>query len=336
MRRVLVTGAAGFIGSHLSEALLAQGWAVRGLDAFTSFYDPHVKHRNVAAALASPHFELVSADLATVALAPVLDGVDAVAHLAGEPGVSTSWGPSFARYIDRNVLSTQRLLEAVCARGGLSRFVYASSSSVYGAGTDALRARGEPRPTSPYGVSKLAAEALVGAYASSYGLPTTSLRYFSVYGPRQRPDMAAHRFIEALLDQKPLTVFGDGGQVRDFTYVDDVVDATIRALSADLPRAAVLDIASSAPVDVSTMITHLRGLTSADDVAVDRVAERRGDVPRTAGDTATAQSRLGWAPKVDLATGLARQVAWHRSLRGQPAEDGLAASTIAAAGGDRS
>jgi nucleoside-diphosphate-sugar epimerase len=148
--------------------------------------------------------------------------------------------------------------------------------------------------------------------------------------------MAAHRFIEALLDHKPLTVFGDGGQVRDFTYVDDVVDATIRALSAELPRAAVLDIASSAPVDVSTMITHLRSLTSADDVPVDRVAERRGDVPRTAGDTAAAQSRLGWAPKVDLATGLARQVAWHRSLRGQPAVDGLAASTVAAPGGDRS
>ena len=191
-----------------------------------------------------------------------LDGVDAIAHLAGEPGVSTSWGPSFARYVDRNVMATHRLLEAAVDHG-VGRVVYASSSSVYGGEANALRAQGEPRPYSPYGVSKLAAEALVGAYALSHGLSTVSLRYFSVYGPRQRPDMAAHRFVEALLDGRPLEVFGDGSQVRDFTYVGDVVNATILALSADLPRAAVLDVASGRPTAVGTLIGLLNELVGA-------------------------------------------------------------------------
>ena len=191
----------------------------------------------------------------------------------------TSWGPAFARYVERNIMATQRLLEAV-ARLGPRPFVYASSSSVYGTGGDALRARGEPRPKSPYGVSKLAAEALVGAYSSSFGIPAVSLRYFSVYGPRQRPDMAAHRFIESMLDGRPITVFGDGSQVRDYSYVGDVVDATIRSLSADLPPAAVLDIASGNPVDVRTLIAHLQELLSAR--RRDRRAGRRASRRRAA------------------------------------------------------
>ena len=164
-------------------------------------------------------------------------------------------------------------------------------------------------------MSKLAAEALVGAYSSSFGIPAVSLRYFSVYGPRQRPDMAAHRFIEAMLDGRPITVFGDGSQVRDYSYVADVVDATIRSLSAELPPAAVLDIASSNPVDVRTLIAYLRELLPLDDVAVEQVGERRGDVQRTAGRIDMAQERLGWSPRTELQTGLAQQVAWHIGLR---------------------
>ena len=211
-------------------------------------------------------------------------------------------------------MATHHLLEAV-SQLGPRPFVYASSSSVYGTGTDALTGRGEPRPTSPYGVSKLAAEALVGSYSSAFGIPAVSLRYFSVYGPRQRPDMAAHRFIEALLDGGPITVFGDGGQVRDYSYVGDVVDATVRSLSADLPPAAVLDIASGNPVDVSTLIAHLRELLPLDEVTVERRGERRGDVQRTAGRIDMAKERLGWSPPTDLRSGLAQQVAWHVGLR---------------------
>ncbi len=314
MNRALVTGAAGFIGSHLCEALLSEGWTVRGVDSFNDFYDPRYKRRNIAASLDHPSFELIRGDLSDLVLEDVLDGVDAVAHLAGEPGVSTSWGPAFARYVDRNIMATQRLLEAV-SKFGPRPFVYASSSSVYGTGADALRAQGEPRPKSPYGVSKLAAETLVGSYSSSFGIPAVSLRYFSVYGPRQRPDMAAHRFIESMLDGRPITIFGDGSQVRDYSYVGDVVDATIRSLSADLPLGAVLDIASGNPVDVSTLLDYLQELLPLEDVTVERVGERRGDVQRTAGRIDMAQERLGWSPRTDLRSGLAQQVAWHVGLR---------------------
>ena len=314
MSAILVTGAAGFIGSHVCEALLAAGHRVTGLDAFTTFYDPERKRRNIAALLSHPGFDLVADDLLTAPLAERLDGCDAVVHLAGEPGVSTSWGASFVRYVDRNVLATQRLLEAVCD-SRVQRFVYASSSSVYGGEADALTARGEPRPFSPYGVSKLAGEALVGAYALGHGLPTVSLRYFSVYGPRQRPDMAAHRFIESLLDGQPLRVFGDGSQVRDFTYVGDIVDATIRALWADLPPAAVLDVASGRPTAVSTLIGCLNELLGVHAAPVVQCDERRGDVPRTEGNVLTAREHLGWQAATDLRTGLSRQLRWHTGLR---------------------
>ncbi len=314
MTQVLVTGAAGFIGSHLCESLVARGCDVRGLDAFTTFYDPNRKRDNIDGLLDDPAFELIEGDLLNARLDEALDGVDVVAHLAGEPGVTTSWGPDFDRYVDRNVLATQRLLEAASARG-VSRLVYASSSSVYGTGADVLKANGEPRPASPYGVTKLAAETLVGAYAGT-GLSAVSLRYFSVYGPRQRPDMAAHRFIESLLDGRRLTVFGDGLQVRDFTFVDDIVEATVQALFADLPPGAVLDVASNHPTSVNTLVGHLEALVGSE-ARLDTAGERRGDVPRTEGDIDAAREQLGWRPTVDLRTGLQRQLDWHRAIRVQ-------------------
>ena len=313
MTQVLVTGAAGFIGSQLCESLLRRGCTVRGLDAFTTFYDPDRKRGNIESLVADPDFELISDDLLTARLDEALDGVDVIAHLAGEPGVSNSWGPNFERYVERNVLATQRLLEAADAHG-VDRIVYASSSSVYGTGADTLRAAGDPRPASPYGVTKLAAETLVGAYAGT-GLSAVSLRYFSVYGPRQRPDMAAHRFIESLLDGRPLTVYGDGLQVRDFTFVDDIVEATVQALFADVPTGAVLDVASSRPTSVNELVTVLEDLFGVESTR-DTNGERRGDVPRTEGEIDSARDQLGWKPTTDLRTGLERQIDWHRSLRG--------------------
>jgi nucleoside-diphosphate-sugar epimerase len=305
----LLTGVAGFIGSHLAEALVRSGRSVRGVDAFTDTYAVRQKQDNVALLPSSPALEVVRGDLARDDLSGLLDGVDSVVHLAGEPGVPASWGPSFATYVERNITATQRLLEAATAVG-VGRFVYASSSSVYGPEAGALVETAAPRPLSPYGASKLAAEVLVGAYAQQRGLSTVSLRYFSVFGPRQRPDMAAHRFIEAMLDHRPIAVHGDGRQARDFTYVEDVVAATSAALTAPVPTGTVLNVARGEPVEVCDLIAIL-----ADELGVAPRIEHRphrpGDTPRTEGCAAAARDLLGWEPVVDLRAGLRRQIEWH-------------------------
>ena len=226
--KALLTGSAGFIGSTLAERLLADDHTVVGIDALTDYYDPALKRRNLEA-IAAPGFEFVEGDLNEVDLQALLDGVDVVFHLAGQPGVRASWGDTFGDYLDQNVRSTQRLLEA-CKVAGTGRFVYASSSSIYG---DAQRFPTEeddlPAPISPYGVTKLAGEHLVRLYAKAFDLSTVALRYFTIYGPRQRPDMAFNRFIGAALGDGTIKIFGDGEQVREFTYVGDCVEATYAA-----------------------------------------------------------------------------------------------------------
>jgi nucleoside-diphosphate-sugar epimerase len=313
MGRVLLTGIAGFIGSHLGELLVREGWSVRGVDAFTDTYAPQQKRDNLAGLSRSSMVDLVAGDLVQDDLRGLLDDVDAVVHLAGEPGVPASWGTAFITYVERNVIATQRLLEAA-ANAGVPKFVYASSSSVYGAEDRPLVESAVPRPLSPYGASKLAGEVLVGAYAQQRGLSTVALRYFSVFGPRQRPDMAMHRFIEALLDRRPLPVFGDGRQARDFTFVEDVVAATAAALTTPLPTGTVLNVARGDPVEVRELIDVL-----GDELGVDPIVEHRppraGDTPRTEGCADSARELLGWQPSTDLYSGLRRQIEWHLRRR---------------------
>lgn len=305
-----MTGAAGFIGAALSRRLVAEGWRVRGVEALRPFYDPAVKRENVRELLPLANFEFVEADLATVPLGQVLAGVDVVFHLAGQPGVRASWA-AFAAYMTDNILVTQRLLEA-CATLPLARFVFASTSSVYGDALVPAREVDLPAPASPYGVTKVAGEQLCGLYARAHGLPTVALRYFSVYGPAQRPDMAIHRMIEAALRRRPFILYGDGSQMRQLTYVDDVVDGTLRAACEHTEPGTVVNVAGGAEATLLALVGAVERAT-ARVVELDRRPAARGDLRRTAGSAERAAELLGWAPRANLDDGLAEQVAWHRS-----------------------
>ena len=306
MSRVLVTGAAGFIGSHLVDRLLAGGQEVVGVDAFTGYYSRRRKERNLASAASEEGFRLVEGDLLLLDLEALLGEVDGVLHLAGEPGVRRSWGANFPRYVERNVLTTGRLLEAA-GRIGVAKFVYASSSSVYGPDSGRPVAEDHPRrPASPYGLSKLAAEELIGLHARERGVPATILRYFTVYGPRQRPEMALSRFIFAALRGRPVEVFGDGRQRRDMTYVSDAVEATVAALGA--PE-GVYNVGGGAHATVDEMLDAVRRVTGAP-VEARYGPEAEGDVRSTWADSRRAARALGYGPRVGLEQGLAAQVEW--------------------------
>jgi nucleoside-diphosphate-sugar epimerase len=304
--RVLVTGVAGFIGSHLGERLLADGYTLRGVDAFTPYYEPAIKRANVEALAVQEEADIVGADLRTTALEPLLDGVDAVFHFAAQPGVRTSWA-TFDEYVDHNVAVTHRLLEAV-QHLHLERFVFASSSSVYGQVAGAVDEDAPTRPFSPYGVTKLAAESLATAYAQNFGLPVVSLRLFTVYGPRQRPDMAIERMIRSALTGEPFTVYGDGSQLRAFTYVDDVVDGAIAALGADVKPGSVFNISGGTTCSLNDVIATV-GDAAGKPVPIQYRDPNPGDVERTDAVVQRAFQQLGWEPKTTLAEGIERQVA---------------------------
>lgn len=311
MSTVLVTGCAGFIGSQIAEACIARGDRVIGVDSFTDYYDVEQKRSNVAALTAAPRFELVERDVAEC-VGELLDGVDLVFHQAGQPGVRGSWREQFDEYIERNIRVTQRVLEAAL-RHRLPRLVYASSSSVYGnADRYPVDESMLPRPHSPYGVTKLAAEHLVNLYASNFGLSTVSLRYFTVYGPRQRPDMATHRLFEAALRGGAFPLFGSGEQARDFTYVGDVVAANLLAGAADVPAGLTVNIAGGGQCTMLELIAQVEEI-SGRTVDVRRLDSEHGDVGRTDALTERAAQTLGWTPVVDLPSGLRHQHEWHRS-----------------------
>jgi UDP-glucuronate 4-epimerase len=326
-RPVLVTGAAGFIGSHLVDALLAAGEAVVGVDCFTDYYAADIKARNLAAALAHPGFTLVRDDITSADLGPLVGAASRVYHLAGQPGVRGSWGFRFEEYTRNNLLATQRLLEACLAAGG-TPLVYASSSSAYGnLSTMPLREDMALAPVSPYGVTKLAAEHLCRLYAAVYGLPTLSLRLFTVYGPRQRPDMAFSRFLTAAAAGDEITLYGDGMQTRDFTFVGDVVTAFMLAGEVCASQAAaegrslgqVVNSAGGSRVSVNDVLAEVTRLAGRD-LRIRRLPPQPGDVQDTWADTTAARALLGFAPRVGLREGLAsewdeirRRVTWQAS-----------------------
>ncbi len=311
--RVIVTGAAGFIGSHLCERLLSAGHKVVGVDSFSDYYERDRKEQNLAGARAHENFTLEETDLVDADLRRILSGATVVFHLAGQPGVRPSWGGHFDRYVHDNIVATQRLLESL-RDTPVERLVFASSSSVYGdAEMFPTKETALPRPVSPYGMTKLAAEHLTFVYMRNFGIPATSLRYFTVYGPRQRPDMAFCRFMEALVEEQEIEVFGDGEQTREFTYVSDAVDGTVKAASADVVG-QIINLGGGSRVTVNRVLDTLEDIS--------RIKVRRRQLPAAPGDPRhtgasinLARERLGWEPRVSLREGLTREWEWFQATR---------------------
>jgi UDP-glucuronate 4-epimerase len=313
VRRAVVTGAAGFIGSHLSERLVADGWQVTGIDCFTDYYSRDDKESNLAGLAHEPAFDLIERDLADDGWQSAFDGASAVFHLAAQAGVRGSFGDSFVQYARDNMVATQRVFETAGA-ARVRRVVWASSSSVYGDAEahPCLESTTPTLPRSPYGVTKRACEDLAHIYRSR-GLAITGLRYFTVYGPRQRPDMAIRRICDALDSGGTFQLFGDGFQSRDFTYVSDAVDATIRAALAASP-AEVYNIGGGEEATLARVIGTLEQYAGSR-LTLDRRPAQRGDVRRTSADVTLARRTLGWTPHVTLAEGLDAQLAWVQSRR---------------------
>ena len=308
--KALVTGCAGFIGSHLTERLLRDGFDVIGIDCFTDYYSRTYKDKNIKKALENERFNLIEQDIASIDVFPA---VDYVFHQAAQAGVRKSWGGDFEVYTRDNILATQRLLEYYkdCK---IKKFVYASSSSVYGDCELPMKETRMLKPVSPYGVTKLAAENLCYLYYTNYGVPTASLRYFTVYGPRQRPDMAIHIFIRAILDGAEITVYGDGEQTRDFTFVDDVVEANMLAAMSG-SQGEVFNVGGGTRISVNKLIKVMENVTGGRAV-VRYIEKQRGDVKDTLAD-ADKIGKLGWKPRVGIEEGVRRFARWYEELVNQ-------------------
>lgn len=308
--RALVTGCAGFIGSHLVDRLLQMGYEVAGIDCFTDYYPSEIKKANISNSLAHPNFRLIEQNILDIDRDKFPE-VDHVFHLAAQAGVRASWGKNFEIYARNNIEATQRLLESYKGRE-IQKFVYASSSSVYGEAELPMREDSLLKPVSPYGVTKLAAENLCNLYYRNYHLPIISLRYFTVYGPRQRPDMAIHRFVRAVLNGEEITVYGDGEQTRDFTYVDDVVNATLLAAKSGV-AGEVLNIGGGGRMSVNQLIKKIEKITGKK-AKLKYTEGQKGDVKDTLANITKAKEILNWQPTVKIEEGLEHYIAWFEGI----------------------
>ncbi|HVO96098.1 MAG TPA: NAD-dependent epimerase/dehydratase family protein [Terriglobales bacterium] len=310
--KALVTGAAGFIGSHLTAKLLVAGHDVVGIDNFLDNYPRHFKERNLAALVHHPKFSFLSGDLLQTDIEQLLSGVSYIFHLAGQPGVRSSWGREFSRYTENNIMATQRLLETAKALK-LGKFVYASTSSVYGDTDDLpMREDGGTRPVSPYGATKLAAEHLCYLYWKAFGVPTVALRFFTVYGPRQRPDMFFHIFMRALKRGEEVPLFDDGEQTRDFTYCADIVEGLLSA--AFYPGTGeVFNLGGGTEVSVLGAIAVIERIAGRK-AKIKRLDRQKGDVRHTRARLDEAKRKLNYVPRFDLEAGLAAEWEWVCSL----------------------
>jgi nucleoside-diphosphate-sugar epimerase len=313
--RALVTGCAGFIGSALTKRLLADGHEVVGVDALRDFYSPALKRAALSPVLGNPNFAFHATDVRDQALDKIWATVDTVFHLAAQAGVRGSWKNGFVQYVEDNILATQHVLESLREMNPKARLVYASSSSVYGdAAAYPTFETTTTVPKSPYGVTKLAGEHLIAAYSSTFGLDEMILRYHTVYGPGQRPDMAINRLIHCALTGSEFPLFAAPGTMRDFTYVEDIVEATIRSGEVGAPATRLLNLSSGAPVAFTNVISLVQELIG----AAIQLSERQlqaGDVVKTGANIEAARATLGWAPRVTLQDGLAHQIAWQHESR---------------------
>lgn len=310
----IVTGAAGFIGSHLVEALLDRGERVIGVDEFNNYYDPALKWKNVANFTHHPNFKLIEGDIQFLDWQALLMGVDVVYHQAAQAGVRASWGKGFRFYTERNISSTQVMLEAAKDAKDLKRFIYASTSSVYGNAETLPTAETIcPQPVSPYGITKLAAERLCGLYHQNFGVPYCALRYFTVYGPRQRPDMGFHKFFKAVLDDQPIAIYGDGQQTRDFTFVSDAIAANLAAEATPEAVGEVFNIGGGSRVVLTEVIDTMEQIVGRP-IRRNYIEKAMGDARHTAADVSKAQKTLGYQPQVSLTEGLAREWEWVKGL----------------------
>jgi len=306
MKTALITGVAGFIGSSLAEKLLKDNFKVIGIDSFTNYYSPHIKEKNIENCLKHSNFSFIHQDLDTLDLSTIFENTEYVFHLSAQPGARASWGKGFTTYVKNNISVTQKILESLKNNTTLKKFIFASSSSVYGNQSSIMNEDTSlTKPVSPYGVTKLASENLVNLYFKNYEIPIISLRYFTAYGPKQRPDMAFTRFFLSIIKDKKLIIFGNGEQTRDFTYVDDVVKATMNAAASD-HVGEILNIGGGSVFSLMQITEFMKEITGKE-LEIDFKKEQKGDVKHTSADISKSENLINYKSNTDIKYGLTQQ-----------------------------